>query len=105
MLLSHKLCRWLVPWAGVAITLSLVWLAGGNGWARWPLPFVVSGLLAAAAAWYWPEGRKMPLPIAWCGYLVTSNLAALQAWIGAVRGDLTPTWEPTRRPATEAKPR
>ena len=101
MLASHKLCRWLVPWSGVAILLGFLLLAPEATWPRWPLALLLLGVLGGIIAWYWPESprRKLPLPLAWCGYLVSSNLAVIQAWIGALRGDLTPTWEPTRRPA------
>lgn len=99
MLFSHKLARWLVPWAVVAACLSVAVLA-----ARIPaLPLgaaagiVVAGVALGALGWVWPTGRRLPRPIAALTYFVLGTLAALLAWFKAVRGDMNPIWEPTRR--------
>jgi hypothetical protein len=60
-------------------------------------------ILAAAvavAAWYWPEER-IPRVVATPAYVVWGVLAGIHAWVSALRGDLTPTWEPTRREVVE----
>lgn len=101
MLLSHKLARWLVPWSVVASVAGVVCLA---------VAAPVLGLVAAAmtilaaavavAAWYWPEER-IPRVVATPAYVVWGVLAGIHAWVSALRGDLTPTWEPTRREVVE----
>src|SRR2546427_5359101 len=51
MLFSHKLCRWLVPWALAVALGSLALLSIGTPWAR-----VALGLMAGARApggWWW----------------------------------------------------
>lgn len=97
MLASHKLVRWLallfVP-LGLA---GLAWLAREAEWARWLL--VGGGLLAAGgvAGLFWPPDKRVPGAIAALGFVVASTIAALIAWIKALRGEPNPAWEPTRR--------
>ena len=102
MLFSHKVCRWLVPWAGVVGFAALGALSLTMPWARWMLGAALVLLLAAAAGWVWPEGRPAPWLLALPAYLVSGNVAALFAAIGAVRGQRHATWEPTRRAQGES---
>ncbi|HEV8356487.1 MAG TPA: hypothetical protein VGQ17_06920 [Gemmatimonadales bacterium] len=44
-----------------------------------------------------PEGRKPPWPVAVVGLAVISLVAVFSAWVKALRGELNPTWNPTRR--------
>ena len=97
MLWSHKLCRWLVPWALVAITLGLAALAPRFWWAAALLGSGAAVLLIAGLAWLWPEERPLPRLMALPAYAVTGNIAALQAWVRALGGQGTALWEPTRR--------
>jgi cellulose synthase/poly-beta-1,6-N-acetylglucosamine synthase-like glycosyltransferase len=97
MLFSHKVCRWLVPWAGLGGLVGLGLLAVTEPWARWALALAALGGALAAAGWAWPEERHMPSLLALPASLVSGNLAVLQATVRAIRGDLTPIWEPTRR--------
>ena len=104
MLLSHKLCRWLVPWALVAGWGAVLLLALGEGsrWA-WVLLAAGAGVIALAlAGWHWPARRPVPRLLALPAYLVSGNLAALHAWVVALRGARTAVWEPTRRGAESA---
>ena len=100
MLASHKLCRWLVPWAFPCAALALAALATGVGWARSALAAL--GLIAALASIAWrrwggnPTPRVLALPV----YLIAGNIAALHAWLVALRGARTAVWEPTRRETT-----
>jgi cellulose synthase/poly-beta-1,6-N-acetylglucosamine synthase-like glycosyltransferase len=100
MLMSHKLVRWLVPWAVVLGGVALAVLAPRSAWARWLL--VVGAVPGAAAGlgWMWPDGRKMPRILALPTYFVWSVVAGLVAWVKALQGDLNPIWEPTRRGTT-----
>ncbi len=99
MLFSHKVCRWLVPWAGVVALAALAALSVTMPWAQWLLAGAAALLLAAAVGWAWPERRASPKVLAVPAYLVSGNVAALLASISAMRGQRYATWEPTRRAA------
>ena len=45
MLFSHKVCRWLVPWAGVIALVGLALMAPTIPWARGALLVAVAGIL------------------------------------------------------------
>jgi hypothetical protein len=96
-LFSHKVCRWLLPWAmllGLAATGALSLAAV---WARWALALAVGSAVLGAAGWLWPEGRRLPRPISLPAFLVAGNLAVIHAAFKAMSRVGTPTWEPTRR--------
>jgi cellulose synthase/poly-beta-1,6-N-acetylglucosamine synthase-like glycosyltransferase len=97
-LFSHKLCRWLLPVAGVLGLGALVALARVQPWARWAL--AAAGLVAGLAVlgWVWPEGRRLPRILSLPAYLVAGNVAVLHSWINVLRGARNAIWEPTRRP-------
>ena len=99
MLFSHKVCRWLLPWALVAALAALGALAFSAGWARVVLGAGAAGVLLAAIAWLWPEGAQLPRLVALPGYVVAGNIAVLQAWLRVLAGRAAPVWEPTRRGA------
>ncbi len=105
MLASHKLARWLVPWALLIATAALMALAPTAAWARLALAGAAFTALLALVAWYWPEERSVPRMLAVPGYLIFGLLAGLIAWINAARGDLNPIWEPTRRGPFEQQER
>lgn len=103
MLFSHKVCRWLVPVAAVALWVGLVALA-----LALQLPLVGLGLVAALAcglalAWVGlnrPEDRPLPKLASLGAFAVLSNVAILRAWVRAFRGAGQAVWEPTRRLST-----
>lgn len=97
-LLSHKLIRWLVFLTAPLVPIGLLLLAADHSWARWVVGIVLLGVAFGAAAFAWPEGRKPPKLLAVAGFLVGSIGAGLVAWSQALRGELKPVWEPTRRP-------
>ena len=97
MLWSHKLCRWLVPWALLLAPFALLALADNHWWAAAALAAGVVAVLVAAVGWLSPDGRPLPRLIALPTYAVTSNIAALHAWLRALGGEGTAMWEPTRR--------
>lgn len=97
MLISHKLCRWLVyltlPLAAVgAVLLATVWtpawllLAGG-----------AAAIALGAIGMGWPDDRPAPPVIALPGFALASNVAGVLAWLRFFRGESSPVWEPTRR--------
>lgn len=98
MLFSHKVCRWLTPWALAACLVAMlatpthiVSMVGLTGAA-------VLGLLAGIG-WNWPADRKAPRLFSVPAFLFAGNIAVLHASIQAMRGELNPVWEPTRREA------
>jgi len=97
MLFSHKVCRWLVPWALVVLVLGIAALGITEPWVRAVALLIFLGGALALAGWFWPEGRRIPRPLAIPAYIAVANLAVLRAWLKAVRGELNPIWEPTRR--------
>jgi cellulose synthase/poly-beta-1,6-N-acetylglucosamine synthase-like glycosyltransferase len=97
MLFSHKVCRWLVPWALAGAIAGVALLAPAYPPARWIIGAIAAGAAVAAAGWYWPEGRRSPRLVALPTYLALGNLAALHASLLALRGVRNPVWEPTRR--------
>ena len=99
---SHKLIRWLVPLGALLALVGLVLLARNETWARVLLAMAVLGVIAGAVGWAWPPERRLPRLLAIPAYALAGNVAAFQAWVGAMRGDLNPIWEPTRRPAAGA---
>src|SRR3989442_11271538 len=96
MLASHKLCRWLVPWAFPFSGIALAGLATGVGWARSALAAL--GLIAALASIAWrrwggnPTPRVLALPV----YLIAGNMAGVHACRGALGGAETARCGPTR---------
>lgn len=98
MLFSHKLCRWLIPWAGVAGVLGLLLLGlSGMGWAWVPLMLSVPVLGVTLMAWRWPAGRPLPRPVSMPAFAVLSSVAILHASVRALLGSNQAVWEPTRR--------
>jgi cellulose synthase/poly-beta-1,6-N-acetylglucosamine synthase-like glycosyltransferase len=99
MLFSHKVCRWLTPWA-VALGFAAVGvLALEHGWARPPFVLGLAGLVLAGAGWVWPERRRMPRLLSVAAFAFAGNVAAMAACLKAARGEKNPIWEPTRREA------
>ena len=96
-LLSHKLIRWVVFLVAPLGPIGLMLLAPDLLWARWALAAGLLGLLMAGTALALPEGRKPPWPLAVAGFVAISLVAGFFAWIKVLRGELNPTWEPTRR--------
>ena len=99
MLFSHKVCRWLVPWALVSLVGALVALALTFAWARAPLAGIAALGALAVTGWVWPEGRPMPRALALPAYVAVGNVAVLHAWLRVIGGRPAPVWEPTRRGA------
>lgn len=102
---SHKLIRWLVPWAAVVGVVGLALAAiDGRWWGVAGFAAVAASVGAALVAWQWPEGKGLPIVLSLPAFAVWGLIAALHAWINALRGELNPVWEPTRRdPSASAR--
>jgi glycosyltransferase involved in cell wall biosynthesis len=94
-LASHKLCRWLVPFAMITAALSSGLLAAGS-------PFYLAAV-AAQGAFYGAallgmSSRRtlMRLP----AYLCVANLGILAAWFRFASGDRMTMWTPSQRTAS-----
>jgi hypothetical protein len=105
MLWSHKLIRWLVPFA-------LVLGGVAAGLAAYRMPFELpalwwlghltlvglgAGLALAAAGWWWPRNGKAPKLAAMGAYFVSGTWAGVVAWKRALADQRAPVWEPTPR--------
>ncbi len=97
MLFSHKLVRWLVPWSVCFGFIGLGLLAVSLSWPRWVLGAAGMFIVVAVVGWVWPQNRPLPRLLALPTYLVSGTVAGIHAWLTAMRRDLNPIWEPTRR--------
>jgi cellulose synthase/poly-beta-1,6-N-acetylglucosamine synthase-like glycosyltransferase len=98
MLVSHKLCRWVVH---LTLPLAIVGLALlASEFVVAEILLIMGALVAAVGAFALaaPETRRLPVPLAVAGFIVAVNVAALAAWWKALKGERNPIWEPTRRP-------
>ena len=66
--------------------------------ARAMLGLILTGTGLGVVALRAPEGRRLPRLVSLCGFVLTTHLAGFLAWSKALRGELNPIWEPTRRP-------
>src|SRR6266487_1296453 len=81
MLFSHKVCRWLLPWAAVAALAALGALAASAFWARLTLAGAMALGAFAGVAWIRPAGESLPRLLALPAYVAAGNLAVLHAWL------------------------
>jgi glycosyl transferase family 2 len=93
-LASHKLCRWLVPFAMIVAAFSNATLA-----ARSHVYLAIFSLqlafYAAAAGGGWMGMRILQIP----SFLVLANVAVLMAWFRYACGERITRWDPSDRPA------
>jgi cellulose synthase/poly-beta-1,6-N-acetylglucosamine synthase-like glycosyltransferase len=95
-LLSHKLCRWLVPFAMLAALAANAALAPASPFYRTLLVLQVLFYAVAAAGLLWkPLMRLAPVRLA--AYFVVVNASILQAWLRYWQGERLVLWEPSKR--------
>jgi glycosyltransferase involved in cell wall biosynthesis len=95
-LFSHKLCRWLVPFAMIGAWVSNVVLATQSTLYGMLLlgQFLFYTTAAAYAVFQWmPKSSVFRLP----SFFVLVNLSILDAWMRYFRGDRVFRWEPSKR--------
>jgi cellulose synthase/poly-beta-1,6-N-acetylglucosamine synthase-like glycosyltransferase len=100
-LISHKLCRWLLPLALPFGAVGLVMLAMDSALAAW---FVAGAgmLLALSAIALRRKATPLLRQLAMPSYLVMANVAGIVAWWELIAHKREAIWEPTRRPASES---
>lgn len=98
MLVSHKLVRWLVFLLAPLWPLGLILAASGSSLARGLLLLTALGLLAGVLGWKGPRRLRELRLLRTLAFATASFSAGLVAWFKALRGELNPIWEPTRRP-------
>jgi cellulose synthase/poly-beta-1,6-N-acetylglucosamine synthase-like glycosyltransferase len=104
MLISHKLVRWLVFLFAPLGLVGLVLLGLGSSlWAIVLIGSIVIGLVAGLGILRSGE-RRQPRIVSLLGFTLASFVAGFVAWTKALRGELNPIWEPTRRPGTGPAP-
>jgi glycosyltransferase involved in cell wall biosynthesis len=91
-LASHKLCRWLVPFAMIAAAASNAMLAA-HSHVYLAILSLQLAFYAAAAGGGWMGMRILQIP----SFLVLANVAVLTAWFRYARGERITRWDPSDR--------
>lgn len=94
--ISHKLCRWLVPWFILFATFGLLGLIGQGTLFTLLGLCMILGYAAAAAAYFKPELRQNPLfkvPL----FFLVANAAIFAAWIYYLSGKRSVQWSPSNK--------
>jgi cellulose synthase/poly-beta-1,6-N-acetylglucosamine synthase-like glycosyltransferase len=103
MLVSHKVCRWLVPWAGVGALVGLALLAPGAPWALVLLLVAGAGVLMGSVGWLAADRGDLPWVLTLPAFGLMGNVAAMHAFLRVMKGDQDAMWDPTRRVSTPAE--
>lgn len=95
-LFSHKLCRWLVPFALILAGISNFLLMHSS--AMYQLSFLIQVVFySVASAWsatnFFPRMKVMKIPF----YFVMVNVSILMAWFRYFKGERVLRWEPSQR--------
>lgn len=95
-LISHKLCRWMVPFALILAFVTNGLLALNPGWYR-TLFWGQAAFYGLAVLYLWsqrlPKVAMLRLP----SFFVMVNLSILDAWFRYLRGDRILSWDPSKR--------
>src|SRR5690606_37129228 len=92
MLLSHKVCRWLVPWTLPLALLGFALLSAGSRLAALALAGGMLCALLAAIGWRRARHAQLPRVLAIPTFFVAGNLAAIHASLRALRGSENAIW-------------
>jgi hypothetical protein len=91
-LASHKLCRWLVPFAMILALVSNAALASDSRFYSGVL-LLQCCFYAAALGGVITGSSALKLP----AFFVVANLGVLTAWFRYARGERMTTWDPSAR--------
>jgi len=95
-LFSHKLCRWLVPFALVLAFVSNMLLIPSSAFYQYTFGFQVTFyIMALAYLWIQRLPKKEMLRIP--SFFLMANLSILDAWYRYVRGERILGWDPSKR--------
>ena len=97
MLFSHKICRWILPWAALVGLFGLISLVTVAGWPAGLLVVAALTLTLGGIGWIRGDGRRLPKVLAVPAYALMGNVAAIHAGLRTLWGGRDPIWEPTRR--------
>ena len=100
MLFSHKVCRWLVPWAGVTALVGLALMTPSIPWARVGFLVAVAGVLLGSVGWLASDRRDLPWILELPAFGLIGNVAAMHAALRVMGGGGDALWDPTRRVST-----
>ncbi|HET7188409.1 MAG TPA: glycosyltransferase [Gemmatimonadaceae bacterium] len=102
-LISHKICRWLVPASLIPGTIGLVLLSFAHPWAGVVLALGALGALTAVVGALWPPERPMPRIVSLVAFATAANVAVVHALFRVAHGHEDHLWEPTRRTTASAE--
>jgi len=102
MLLSHKVCRWALPWGAALAGMSLVALSLSQPLARALVAVGVVTVGLAGVGWAKADNGSVSKIFSVPAYVLAGNLAAAHAFLRAARGQKDALWEPTRREVVTA---
>jgi cellulose synthase/poly-beta-1,6-N-acetylglucosamine synthase-like glycosyltransferase len=95
-LFSHKLCRWLVPFALSTMLACNILLAGRNGFYQATLCLQILFYGAGVIGWVFPNLIRAGIGKIPTFFLVV-NASIVHAWYRYVRGDRIVGWQPSER--------
>ena len=95
-MLSHKLCRWLVPFAMMAAFVSNAFLAVSSDWYAALFLIQVLFYSAALAGLLWKPLLRLPI-VKFSSFFLLVNASIFQAWLRYWSGERLIAWEPSKR--------
>jgi len=100
MLISHKLCRWLIYLLAPLTFVGLAMLSSSSMIGALLLSIAALGVLIAVFSWYRAQQRpRMNRLESLLAFTLVCVCAGFLAWMKVFRREQSPIWEPTRRPA------
>lgn len=95
-LVSHKLCRWLVPFAMLAALITNAILTAVFGSYQLLLAFQVAFYAVAFSGLCWGSLLRLP-PVKLSAFFMMVNVSIFKAWIRYWSGERLVAWEPSKR--------
>jgi hypothetical protein len=95
-LVSHKLCRWLVPFAMLTALISNTILAGFSDLFRLSFVIQITFYAVAIAGLLFRPLSHLPL-VKLPAFFLLVNASIFQAWARYLSGERLVAWEPSRR--------
>jgi hypothetical protein len=95
---SHKLCRWLLPLSLFASLLAVT-IGAIFGNTLWQIPFALAtaGLAGGLISLIFSQSPNCPLIVKPFGFLLVSLYAGILAWVQVILGKKQVVWQPTPR--------